>query len=107
MTSQNVWNLSLFDYFFKVLSFFLEAKIRIRIKVKGRIRIRIKVTSRIRIQVRIKVMWIRNTAYRLNHNPYVTFRSFGRRAVVDFVVIFCCGSEIGSRYDGFSGSGSK
>ncbi len=51
MTSQNEWNMSLFDYFFKVLSLYLAAMIRIRIKVKGRIqiRIRIKVTSRIRI----------------------------------------------------------
>jgi hypothetical protein len=59
---------SLFKHFFKILSLYLEARIRIwlriRIKVKGRIRIRlrirIKVTSRIRI--RIKVMRIRNTA---------------------------------------------
>ncbi len=46
---------------FKVLSLYLEARIRIRnrIKVKDRIRIRIKVTSRIRI--RINVMRIRKT----------------------------------------------
>jgi hypothetical protein len=54
--------MSLFEPFFKVLSLFLEARIRIHIKVKGRIRIRIKVTSRIRI--RVKVMWIRNTGTR-------------------------------------------
>jgi hypothetical protein len=42
-----------------VLNLYMEARIRIRIKVKGRIRIRIKVTSRIRI--RIKIMRIRNT----------------------------------------------
>jgi hypothetical protein len=41
------------------MSLYLEARIRIRIKVKGRIRVRIKVTSRIRI--RIKVMRIRHT----------------------------------------------
>ncbi len=48
--------MSLFENFFKVLSLYLEARIRIRnrIKVKGRIRIRIKVTSRIRIRIRIK-----------------------------------------------------
>jgi hypothetical protein len=38
-----------------VLSLYLEARIRIRIKVKGRIRNRIKVTSRIRTGVRMKV----------------------------------------------------
>jgi hypothetical protein len=57
MTSQNVWNMSLFKHFLKVLSFYLEARIRIRIqiriKVKVRIRIRIgiKVTSMIRIRI--------------------------------------------------------
>jgi hypothetical protein len=62
MTSQHVWNISLFQHFFQVLSLYLEARNRIRIhfKVKGIVRIRIKVTSRIRI--RIKVIWIRNTA---------------------------------------------
>jgi hypothetical protein len=70
-TSQNLWNMSPFKHFSKVLSLYMEARIevriRIRIKVKGRIRIKvtsrirgIKVTSRIRI--RIKVMRIRNTA---------------------------------------------
>jgi hypothetical protein len=79
MTNQNVWNMSLFEYFFKVSSLYLEARIRIRIciKVKGRIRICIrigikvkgrirnckKVTSTIRIRIRIKVMQIRNTGY--------------------------------------------
>jgi hypothetical protein len=43
--------------FFKVLSLYLEARIRIRIKVKGKIRIRIRVTSRIRI---------RNTVYKMH-----------------------------------------
>jgi hypothetical protein len=57
MTSQNVWNMSLFEHFFKVLSLFLEARIRIRIEVKGGIRIRIKVKNRIRI----KMMRVRNT----------------------------------------------
>ncbi len=47
MTTQNVWNISLFEPFFKVFSLYLEARIRVRIKVKGRIRIRVKVTSRI------------------------------------------------------------
>jgi hypothetical protein len=48
--------MSLFEHFFKVLSLYLKARIRIRncIKVKSRIRIRIKVTSRIRIRIRIK-----------------------------------------------------
>ncbi len=53
---QNVWNMSILEYFFKILNLYLifrlEARIRIRIKVKGRIRIRIRVISRI---------WIRNT----------------------------------------------
>jgi hypothetical protein len=65
MTSQQ----NVFEHIFKVLSLYLEARIRIRIKVKGRIRIRIKVTRRIRIhikltkriRIRIKVMRIRNT----------------------------------------------
>jgi hypothetical protein len=55
MTSQNVWNLSLFKHFVKVLSLYFEARIRIRI------RIRIKLTSR--IQFRIKVMRIRNIVW--------------------------------------------
>jgi hypothetical protein len=35
MTSQNVWNLSLFEHFFKgfELSLYLDARIRIRIRV--------------------------------------------------------------------------
>jgi hypothetical protein len=59
MTSQNVWKMSLFEHFFKVLRLYLEARIRIRIRteVKGRIRIRIKVKNRIRI----KMMRVRNT----------------------------------------------
>ncbi len=52
MTSQNVWNMSLFEHFFKVLSFCLKARIRIRIKVTSRIRIR------------VQVMRIRNTVYK-------------------------------------------
>jgi hypothetical protein len=59
--------MSLFVSFFKVLSLYLEARIRIqicikvegririRIKVRGRIRISIKVTSRIQIQICIKM----------------------------------------------------
>ncbi len=39
MTRQNVWNMSLFEHFFKGLSLYLEARIwiRIRIRVKSRI----------------------------------------------------------------------
>jgi hypothetical protein len=50
---------------FKVLSLYLEARIRIRIriKVKGRIRIRIRIKVKGRIRFRIKVMRIRNTVY--------------------------------------------
>jgi hypothetical protein len=33
VTNQNVWNMSLFEHFFKVLSLYFEVKIRIRIKV--------------------------------------------------------------------------
>ncbi len=65
----------LFEHFVKVLSLYLEARIRISIKMKDKIqiRIRINVTSRIRICIkvkgrsqiriciRIKVMRIRNT----------------------------------------------
>ncbi len=60
MTSQTVWNKSLFEHFFKVLSLCLERmRLRIRIKVK------------IRIRIRIKVMRIRNTGrymYQVLHN---------------------------------------
>jgi hypothetical protein len=45
---------ALFEYFFKVLSLYLEARIRIRIKVKGRIRIRINVTNRIWIRIQTR-----------------------------------------------------
>jgi hypothetical protein len=34
ITSQNVWNMSLFEHFFKALSLYWEAKIRIRISDK-------------------------------------------------------------------------
>jgi hypothetical protein len=55
MTSQNVWNMSLFEHLFKVLSLYLETRVRIRITVKVKIRIRMP----------IKVMRIRNTASRV------------------------------------------
>jgi hypothetical protein len=65
VASQNVENMILIEHIIKVLNFYLEAWIRIRIRVKGRIRkvkgriqFRIKVTSRIRIS--IKVMRIHN-----------------------------------------------
>jgi hypothetical protein len=51
MTSQNVWNMCLFEHFFKVFIYYLDARIRIRNKVKGRIRIHIKVKGRIRIRI--------------------------------------------------------
>jgi hypothetical protein len=35
MTSQNIWNMSLFEHFFKGLSLYLEARIRIRIRVNA------------------------------------------------------------------------
>jgi len=65
---QNVWQLSLYEHFIKVLSLYLEARIHIRIKVKGRIQIpsRIKVKCRIRIRIRVKAtsrIWILNTAF--------------------------------------------
>ena len=55
MTSQNVWNMSLCERFFKCLSLYLEARIwiRIRIRVISRIRICIGVISR-NIRIRIK-----------------------------------------------------
>ncbi len=63
MKSQNVWNMSLFEHFFKVLSLYLEGRIRIRISTKwnGRIRISIKANGRIRIRICIKVIRTRNT----------------------------------------------
>ncbi len=63
MASQSVWEISLFELFFKVLSLYLEARIRIqiRIKVKGRIRIRIRIKVTSRIRICIKVMRIRNS----------------------------------------------
>ncbi len=53
MTSQkNVWNMSLFEHFSKVLSLSLEVKIWIRIRMTSRKRIRIKMKSRIRMRSR-------------------------------------------------------
>jgi hypothetical protein len=46
MTSQNVWNMSLFEHFLRGWNLHLEARIRIRICII--------VTSRIRIRIRIK-----------------------------------------------------
>jgi hypothetical protein len=56
MTSQNVWNKRLFEHLSKVLSLYLEARIRvgIHIKVKGRILIRFRNEVKIRIRIRIK-----------------------------------------------------
>jgi hypothetical protein len=67
LTSKNVWNMSLFEHFFKSFSLYLEARIwiRIRIRVKSRIQIRAKqnpdphqinVRFRIRIRIRIRVI---------------------------------------------------
>jgi hypothetical protein len=56
---QTVWNMRLFEHFFKVLSLYLEARILIRI--------RIKVT--IWIRIRINVMRIRYTASELPSHP--------------------------------------
>jgi hypothetical protein len=44
-TSQNVWNMNLFEIFFKGLRLYFEARIwiRIRIRVKSRIRVRIRI----------------------------------------------------------------
>jgi len=53
------YSMSLFEHFFNVLSLYLEARIRICIKVTIRFRIRIKVTNW--IGIRIKVMQICNT----------------------------------------------
>ena len=55
MTSQNAWNMSLFEHFFKLLSPYLEARIRIRIKGNSylRSRIRIKMISWIRIRIKV------------------------------------------------------
>ncbi len=63
MTSQNVWNMSLFEHFFKVLSLYLEARIliRTRIKVRGRIWIRIRIKGTSRIRISNKMIRIRNT----------------------------------------------
>jgi hypothetical protein len=58
--------MSLFKHLFKVLSLYLEGRIRTRNRIKVQGRIRIKVKSRIRI--RIKVMRFGNTAY--EYIPY-------------------------------------
>ncbi len=42
MTSQNVWNTSLFEPFFKGLSLYLEARIRIRIRIRIRFNVKCK-----------------------------------------------------------------
>ncbi len=57
--------MSLFELFFKVLSRYLEARIRIwsRIRVKDRIRIRIRIKVTSGIRIRIELVRIRNTAY--------------------------------------------
>jgi hypothetical protein len=55
MTSQNVWKMSLFEHFFEVLSLYLEAGIRIWIKVKGRIRIRIRIRIEVKSRIRIRI----------------------------------------------------
>jgi hypothetical protein len=49
MTSQNVWNMRLFEHFFNGLSLYLEARIWIQIRIS------IRVTSRIRIRIRIGI----------------------------------------------------
>ncbi len=60
MTGQNVWNMRLFENFFKVLSLSLEARVRICITGKSRIRIQIELTCRIRIRInRTSRIWIR------------------------------------------------
>jgi hypothetical protein len=45
ITSKTIWNMSLFELFFKVLSLYLEARVRIRIGIKGSSRIRIRTTK--------------------------------------------------------------
>ncbi len=96
MTSQKVWNMSLFEHFFKIWAFIgklgtgsgsasweksdphqIKIRIRIRIKYKTaliRIRILIRVISRIRIRMKVmqinnKVMRIHNTA--LGHGTFI------------------------------------
>jgi hypothetical protein len=48
-----------YEHFFQGLTLYLEARIRIRIKVKGKIRIRIKVKGKIRIRIKVKSRGIR------------------------------------------------
>jgi hypothetical protein len=55
MASPNVWNLSLFWHFSKSPSLYLEARIRIRF--------RIRVMGRIWIRIRIKVMGIHKAGW--------------------------------------------
>jgi hypothetical protein len=61
MTSQKIF-MSQFEHFFKVLSLYLEARIRIGIKVTSRSWIRTKKTSRIRIRIKVMRMRIKEGA---------------------------------------------
>jgi hypothetical protein len=45
MTSQNVWNMSRFEHFFKWVSLYLEAMIWIRIRIRVKILIRIRINK--------------------------------------------------------------
>jgi hypothetical protein len=45
MTSQNVLKIGLFEHFFQVLSVYLEARVWVRIRIKGLRRIRIRSTG--------------------------------------------------------------
>jgi hypothetical protein len=48
MTNHNVCEMSLFDHIFKVLSLYLEARIRIRIRIKVTNRIQIRGSASLR-----------------------------------------------------------
>jgi hypothetical protein len=103
MTSQNVWNMSLYEHFFKGLSFYLEEvgygpasgsasgwKVGSASasnenpypdphQIKIRIRIRIRVISRICIQIHINLMGIHNTGL-LNKDQETHFQHYELRS---------------------------
>jgi hypothetical protein len=92
ITSQNVWNLSLFLHFYKGLSLYLEARIWIRIRK------RIRVISRIpiRIRIRINVVRIHNTGFR-RLLPYGDALPYRMLLAVRFLC-FCVGDSNTYRY---------
>jgi hypothetical protein len=69
---------------FNGLSLYLEARIRILIRVISRIRIRIRTSVISRIRIRINVMLIHNTAVQTGNLPFLGLRMIS----INFATIF-------------------